>query len=55
MAQGVRTVYKQYAVEEYVLTEEPFYRPVGDEVDLFEAASRQKIPVALGSIALTAR
>lgn len=47
MAQGVRTVYKQYAVEEYVLTEEPFYRPVGDEVDLFEAASRQKIPVLL--------
>jgi nitric oxide reductase NorQ protein len=47
MAQRVRTLYKQYAVEEYVLTEEPFYRAVGDEVELFEAAYRQKIPVLL--------
>ncbi len=47
MAQRIRTLYKQYAVEEYVLTEEPFYRAVGDEVELFEAAYRQKIPVLL--------
>jgi len=47
MTQGMRTVYKQYAVEEYALIEEPFYRPVGDEVELFEAASKQKIPVLL--------
>jgi nitric oxide reductase NorQ protein len=47
MTQGTRTAYKQYAVEEYALTEEPFYRPVADEVELFEAASMQKIPVLL--------
>jgi len=47
MAQGVRTLYKEYAIEEYVLTAEPFYRAVGDEVELFEAAYRQRIPVLL--------
>jgi nitric oxide reductase NorQ protein len=47
MTQGVRTLYKQYAVEEYVLTEEPFYRSISDEVELFEAAAKQKIPVLL--------
>src|SRR3990170_5276278 len=39
--------YRQYAIEEYVLTEEPFYLPVSDEVELFEAAYAQKIPVLL--------
>jgi nitric oxide reductase NorQ protein len=39
--------YRQYAIEEYVLTEEPFYVPVGDEVELFEAAYSSKIPVLL--------
>jgi len=39
--------YRQYAIEEYVLREEPFYEPVGDEVELFTAAYRQKIPVLL--------
>ncbi len=41
------TTYRQYAIEEYVLTEEPFYLPVSDEVELFEAAYAQKIPVLL--------
>lgn len=39
--------YRQYAVEEYAATEEPFYVPIGDEVELFEAAFYQKIPVLL--------
>jgi nitric oxide reductase NorQ protein len=39
--------YRQYAIEEYVLREEPFYLPVSDEVELFEAAYSQKIPVLL--------
>jgi len=39
--------YRQYAIEEYVLREEPFYLPVSDEVELFEAAYVQKIPVLL--------
>ncbi len=39
--------YRQYAIEEYVLRQEPFYIPVSDEVELFEAAYSQKIPVLL--------
>jgi len=39
--------YRQYAIEEYVLAEEPFYLPVSDEVELFTAAFQQKIPVLL--------
>ncbi|MBI4308025.1 MAG: CbbQ/NirQ/NorQ/GpvN family protein [Chloroflexi bacterium] len=39
--------FKEYVIEEYVLREEPFYLPVGDEVQLFEAAYRAKIPVLL--------
>jgi nitric oxide reductase NorQ protein len=39
--------YRQYAIEEYVLTEEPFYVPVSDEIELFESAYDQKIPVLL--------
>jgi len=39
--------YRQYAIEEYILREEPFYIPVSDEVELFEAAYASKIPVLL--------
>jgi len=39
--------YRQYAIEEYVLSEEPFYLPLKDEVELFTAAFDQKIPVLL--------
>ena len=34
-------------LEEYIAREEPYYLPVGDEVSVFEAAYRQKIPVLL--------
>ncbi len=40
-------MYRQYAAEEYAPHVEPFYLPVGDEVELFEAAFEQKIPVLL--------
>jgi nitric oxide reductase NorQ protein len=40
-----RWVYKEHVVEEFVATEEPFYLPLGDEVEVFEAAYHQKIPV----------
>ena len=40
-----QTIYRSYIIEEYHLTEEPFYVPVGDEIELFEAAYAQKIPV----------
>jgi nitric oxide reductase NorQ protein len=39
--------YRQYAIEEYVVSTEPFYQPVNDEIELFEAAYSEKIPVLL--------
>jgi nitric oxide reductase NorQ protein len=39
--------FKQYAIEEYVVTAEPFYEPVKDEIGLFESAYAEKIPVLL--------
>ena len=45
MTTPTRTLYRSYIIEEYRLTEEPYYVPVGDEVELFEAAYAQKIPV----------
>jgi len=39
--------YRQYAIEEYRAAEEPFYVPISDEVQLFEAAFGQQIPVLL--------
>ena len=45
--QAARIVYKEYMIEEYVAVTEPFYLPVGDEVEIFRAAYEQKIPVLL--------
>ena len=45
MTTPTKTLYRSYIVEEYFLTEEPFYVAVADEVELFEAAYHQKIPV----------
>ena len=39
--------YRQYAIEEYASVEEPYYVATSDEIELFEAAFRQKIPVLL--------
>ncbi len=39
--------YRQYAIEEYIVAAEPFYLPVKDEIELFESAYAQKIPVLL--------
>src|SRR5579883_2353048 len=39
--------YRQFAIEEYTPDHEPYYQPVGDEVELFRAAFEQKIPVLL--------
>ena len=46
-AQGTRSVYREFMIEEYTLKDEPFYVPVSDEIELFEAAYRSKIPVLL--------
>ena len=34
-------------LEEYVIESEPYYEPVGDEIEIFEAAYREKMPVLL--------
>jgi nitric oxide reductase NorQ protein len=39
--------FRVYAVEEYAAVDEPYYEPVGDEVELFRAAFEQKVPVLL--------
>ena len=47
MVSGTAAVYNEYAIEEYVLRDEPYYRAVGDEEELFEAAYFQQLPVLL--------
>jgi len=37
----------QYRIEEYVIKQQPFYIPTADEVEIFEAAYRQRVPVLL--------
>ncbi len=39
--------YKQYAIEEFLVRDEPYYLPIGDELELFTAAYHQHIPVLL--------
>ena len=47
MADSTPDGYRQHLIEEYVITQEPFYLPVADEVPLFEAAYAEKIPVLM--------
>ena len=47
MVSGSRTLYNEVAIEEYVITDEPYYRAVSDEIELFEAAYIQHLPVLL--------
>jgi nitric oxide reductase NorQ protein len=42
-----KPAYQEYAFEEYVSVEQPFYLPVGPEVEVFEAAYAKKLPVLL--------
>ncbi len=41
------TGFQTLQIEEYVVEDEPFYLPLGNEIELFEAAYLQKIPVLL--------
>lgn len=38
---------EELPVDEYLITEEPYYVPVGNEVEIFIAAYRNKLPVNL--------
>ena len=39
--------YALYQTEEYIIKEEPFYLPVSDEIELFEVAYSQQMPILL--------
>ena len=43
--QVTKDLYREYQIEEYVISEEPFYIPVADEVEIFEAAYAERIPL----------
>ena len=45
MTTPTQSLFRSYIIEEYHLTEEPYYVPVADEIELFEAAYRQRIPI----------
>ena len=42
-----KDTYTSYQTEEYFIKEEPFYLPVADEVELFEVAYSQQMPILL--------
>ena len=44
---ATQTEERQYRVEEYIVDTEPFYISLTDEVEIFEAAYRQRIPILL--------
>ena len=47
MAQAPQDTYLEVDIEEYVVGHEPYFAPVGDEIELFEAAYHQQLPVLL--------
>lgn len=47
MVETPRQTYSQHLIEEYVIEKEPFYLPVADEIELFEAAYSQRVPVLM--------
>ena len=40
-------LYNETIIEEYVLSDEPYYLPLADEIEIFEAAYHQRVPVLL--------
>ena len=47
MVETAQASYKEYAIEEFLVRDEPYYRAIGDELELFTAAYHQHIPVLL--------
>ena len=45
MPTNTKTLYQNYIVEEFRIQKEPFYIPINDEVQIFEAAYKSKIPI----------
>ena len=50
MPERKETLYQEYRVEEYYIREEPFYLPLADEVELFEAAYHQQTVGAIAGL-----
>ncbi len=44
---AAETGFQEFRVEEYIVRKEPYYVPLGDEAEIFQAAYRQKIPILL--------
>jgi len=40
-------VYKEHVIEQFRMVSEPYYLPVADEIEIFQSAYAQKIPVIL--------
>ena len=47
MVEAVEPSFKEYAIEEFLVRDEPYYVPVADELEIFTAAYKQHIPVLL--------
>ncbi len=47
MANTTEQLFKRHSIEEYIVSEEPFYLAVSDEIDIFEAAFAQRVPILL--------
>ncbi|MCH7482702.1 MAG: CbbQ/NirQ/NorQ/GpvN family protein [Chloroflexi bacterium] len=47
MANKTEQLFKRHSIEEYIVSVEPFYLAVSDEIDIFEAAFAQRIPILL--------
>ncbi len=47
MVEAVEPTFKEYAIEEFLVRDEPYYVPVADELEIFTAAYKQHIPVLL--------
>jgi len=47
MADTPHQGYKEYAIEEFLVRSEPYYRTIGDELEIFSAAYNEHIPVLL--------
>ena len=47
MPEKTKDLYQQHNIEEYFVEDEPYYLPVGDEIEIFEAAYAQRVPILL--------
>ena len=47
MVEAIEPSFKEYAIEEFLVRDEPYYVPVADELEIFTAAYNQHIPVLL--------